>query len=179
MNFTPFPTLVSERLFLRNIEKSDCDTILFLRSDSEVNKFIERPEHRKTKNKADALKFIKELNENVEIGKSIAWGITLKNEPQLVGTICLWNFSEDTKTAEVGYDLNPEFQRRGIMNEALNLIIEFGFKELNLNLIEAFTHKENESSKRLLAKNRFQFMEHRKDLDNGSNSIFELKNPFN
>ena len=176
MNFTPFPTLLSERLLLRNIEKSDCDTILFLRSDKEVNKFIERPEHRKSKNKPDALKFIKEINENLENNKSIAWGITLKEDPQIVGTICLWNFSEDNKTAEVGYDLNPKFQRKGIMNEALKMIIEFGFTKLNLNLIEAFTHNQNKSSKRLLEKNGFQFMDNRKDLENKSNSIFELRN---
>lgn len=176
MNFTPFPTLLSERLLLRNIEKSDCDTILFLRSDKEVNKFIERPEHRKTKNKEDALKFIKEINENLENNKSIAWGITLKEDPQIVGTICLWNFSEDNKTAEVGYDLNPKFQRKGIMNEALKMIIEFGFTKLNLNLIEAFTHHQNESSKKLLEKNGFHFMNNRKDLENDSNIIFELRN---
>jgi|SRR5690554_1024766 len=176
MEFTPFPTLISERLYLRNIEESDCNTILFLRSDLEVNKFIERPEHRKTKNKADAIKFIKELNENIENNKSIAWGITLKGDPQIVGTICLWNFSQDNKTAEVGYDLNPEFQGKGIMSEALRLIVDFGFNKLNITKIEAFTHNQNESSKRLLEKNGFQFMKDRKDLENPSNIIFELEN---
>jgi len=176
MKFNPFPELESNRLFLRKIIESDCKEILFLRSDITVNKFIERPENRKTKNLFDDIKFIKELDEYIETNKSIAWGITLKEDPQIVGTICLWNFSEDNKTAEVGYDLNPKFQRKGIMNEALKMIIEFGFTKLNLNLIEAFTHNQNKSSKRLLEKNGFQFMDNRKDLENKSNSIFELRN---
>ena len=176
MKFSPFPEIKTERLFLRKIEISDDDVILFLRSDETVTKFIERPENRKTKNIADAIKFIEDLNEYLETNKSITWGITLKNDPKIIGTICLWNFSENKKSAEVGYDLVPKFQGKGIMNESLKMIIDFGFKELKLDKIEAFTHYKNESSKRLLGKNGFQFIENRKDINNKSNIIFELKN---
>ena len=177
MNSRAFPDITTERLFLRKIEELDCDVILFLRSDETVTKFIERPENRKTKNKTDAIKFIKEINEAFEEEKSISWGITLKNNPKIIGTICLWNFSENKKTAEVGYDLNPEFYRLGIMSEALNSVIHFGFNKLNLDKIEAFTHNKNEGSKKLLEKNEFIFMQNRKDLENNSNIIFELKKP--
>lgn len=176
MKFIPFPEIKTERLFLRKIEQSDCDVILFLRSDATVTKFIERPENRKTKNIADAIKFIKQLNEYLETNKSITWGITLKNNSKITGTICLWNFSKNNKTAEVGYDLDPEFQGKGIMNEALKMVVDFGFNELRLHKIEAFTHNENENSKKLLKKNGFQFIENRKDEGNKSNIIFELKN---
>ena len=130
MKFKPFPEIKTERLFLRKMEESDCDAILFLRSNETVTKFIERPENRKTKNKTDAIKFIKEINEAIKKNKSISWGITYKNNPEIIGTICLWNFSQNNKTAEVGYDLNPEFQGLGIMSEALNSIIDFGFNNL-------------------------------------------------
>ena len=176
MKFKPFPEITTERLFLRKIELSDSDVILFLRSDKTVTKYIERPENRKTKNIADAIKFINELNEYLETNKSISWGITLKNNPKIIGTICLWNFSENNKTAEVGYDLDPKFQRKGFMNEALKAIINFGFKNLKLDKIEAFTQYKNENSKKLLENNGFQFIENRKDTDNKSNIIFELQN---
>ena len=176
MKFKPFPEIKTERLFLRKMEELDCDAILFLRSSETVTKFIERPENRKTKNKTDAIKFIKEINEAIKKNKSISWGITYKNNPKIIGTICLWNFSQNNKTAEVGYDLNPEFQGLGIMSEALNSIIDFGFNNLKLDKVEAFTHWENENSKKLLEKKGFAFMEHRKDLENDSNIIFELKN---
>ena len=176
MKFKPFPEIKTERLFLRKIEELDCDVILFLRSDETINKFIERPENRKTKNKTDAIKFIKEINEAFEKNKSISWGITFKNSSKIIGTICLWNFSQNNKTAEVGYDLHPEFHGLGIMSEALNSIIDFGFNNLKLDKIEAFTHRENENSKNLLEKNEFVFNEYRKDLENNYNIIFELKN---
>jgi len=175
MKLKPFPEIESKRLFLRNIEASDCKEILFLRSDKNVNKFIERPEDRRTKNTSDAIKFIKELNENIENSKSIAWGITLKNDSKIIGTICLWNFSKNNKNAEVGYDLNPQFQGKGIMNEALKSILEYGFDSLNLDFIEAYTHRANESSKKLLEKNKFKLIDGKKDQHNLNNFIYKIE----
>ena len=174
MKFKPFPEIITEKLFLRRINESDCDVILFLRSDKTINKFIKRPESERTKNKADSLKFIKKINDGIENNNFISWGITLKENSIIIGTICLWNFSKDNKKAEIGYDLNPLFQRKGIMSEALKNIVAFGFNKLRLNKIEAFTHKENESSKILLEKNGFILMEQKKDETNSSNLIFEI-----
>ncbi len=174
MNIQTFPEIKTKRLILRKIEEADSAAILFLRSDKTVNKFIERSEHQKTKNIADALKHIKKLNAETKKNKSIAWGISLNNITKIIGTICLWNFSKDYKTAEVGYDLNPVFQKKGIMSEALNSIVNFGFTKLNIDKIEAFTHIQNENSKKLLVKNGFNFIKDRKDYDNLSNIIFEI-----
>ncbi len=175
MKFKPFPEINTERLFLRKIEESDAEVILFLRSDKMINKFIERPEHRKTKNISDAIKFIKETKTGIDNNTFISWGITIKTESKIIGTICLWNFSQDNKTAEVGYDLHPEFQGKGIMSEALKGIIDFGFTILKINRIEAFTHNKNKDSKKLLIKNGFSLLERRKDKDNPSNIVFEIK----
>ena len=176
MKFKPYPEIKSERLFLRKIQESDCKAILFLRSDKTINKFIERPENRKTKNISDAKNFIKELDDYIETNKSIAWGLTLKNHSEIIGTICLWNFSENNKTAEVGYDLDPKYQNKGIMSETLKMIIDYGFNELKLDKIEAFTHIENENSKKLLEKNGFLLNKKRKDRNNKSNIIYEIEN---
>ena len=175
MNIQTFPEIKTERLTLRKIEETDSDVILFLRSDKTINKFIDRPENRRTKNISDAIKHIKNLNTETENNKSISWGITLNKDPKIIGTICLWNFSENYKIAEVGYDLNPVFQRKGIMSEALNSVVNFGFIELNIDSIEAFTHIQNENSKMLLEKNGFHYIENRKDNDNLSNIVFEIR----
>ncbi|NQX84359.1 MAG: GNAT family N-acetyltransferase [Flavobacteriaceae bacterium] len=176
MNITTFPILNTERLILRKIEESDSEVILFLRSDKTINKFIERPENRKIKNISDAMAYIKKINQETKNKISFSWGITLKNDPKIIGTICLWNFSENYKIAEVGYDLNPVFQRKGIMSEALIRVVDFGFNELNLDNIEAYTDVENEKSKKLLAKNGFILVKDKSDKDKASNVVFEIKN---
>lgn len=171
-----FPILSSNRLSLRKLEEADTEVLLFLRSDEKINEFIERPESRKTKTLEQALQFIININEEFDTKKSVTWGITIKNEHQLIGTICFWNFSEDRLTAEVGYGLNPEFQNQGIMSEALQCVLNYGFKELNLMKVEAFTSKHNESSKRILEKSGFELATDRKDADNSANYIYELHN---
>ena len=175
MDIQTFPVIKTERLTLRKIEESDSDVILLLRSDKSINKFINRPENRRTKNISDSIKHIKKLNTDTKNNKSIAWGITLNENPKIIGTICLWNFSKDYKTAEVGYDLNPNFQKKGIMSESLNSVVNFGFTELSIDRIKAFTHIQNENSKKLLVKNGFSIIEDRKDDDDLSNVVFEIR----
>lgn len=177
MNFTPFPEIKTERLLLRQLQSSDCEVILFLRTDKDVTKFIERPEHRKTKTLFEAIELIQEFDSYIERNSSIIWGITLKNEPSIIGTICLWNFTQNDKVAEVGYDLDPRYQDKGLMSEALKAIVGFGFRKLKLEKLEAFTHVENFPSTQLLGRQGFIHNVSRKDLDNTSNIIFELGNP--
>ena len=86
----------------------------------------------------------------------------------------MWNFSKDYKTAEVGYDLNPNFQKKGIMSESLK-VFNFVFIKLYIESIEAFTHIQNEKSKNLFMKNGFNIIEDRKDNDDLSNIVFEIR----
>ena len=89
--------------------------------------------------------------------------------------LCLWNFSLDRLKAEVGYDLHYDFQNKGIMSEALKCILKFGFEKFELEEIEAYTHYENESSKRLLQKNRFKLIKNKKDANNADNLVYVIK----
>ena len=66
--------------------------------------------------------------------------VTVNNNLEIIVKICLWNFSKDYKTAEVGYNLNPNFQKKGIMSESLKSVVNFGFIELHKERIEGFTH---------------------------------------
>lgn len=173
MNFNPFPELHTERLLLRKIQISDASSILFLRSDETVNQYIQRKESDKTKTLDDAINFINKIDNGLAHNSFISWGICLKNQHNIIGSICLWNFSADRKEAELGYDLSPSFQRQGIMTEAMKKVVEYGFQELELAKIEAYTHKENDGSKRLLQKNQFILMPEKKDAHNEANLIFE------
>ncbi len=173
MKFNSFPEIKTDRLYLRQLIVSDWEIISYLRSDKLVNTYVDRP---KAETREDAVAFIDKINNGIKEGQWLYWGISLKDNPKLIGTICLWNFSENGRVAEVGYDLHPEFQGMGIMNEALKNIITYGFKNLDLDLIEAFTHKKNESSRRLLEKNNFGCNFDKVDEYNKNNEVYELKN---
>lgn len=173
MNFIPFPELKTDRLLLRRIQKSDAEIILFLRSNETVNKYIYRKESDKTKSLADALDFISKIDSGIKDHSFISWGMSLSDQNKIIGTICLWNFSADQKEAELGYDLSPSFQGQGFMTEALKKVVYYGFQVLALDKIVAYTHRDNESSKRLLEKNQFILAPEKKDAHNEANMIFE------
>lgn len=164
--------LTTARLQLRPLQDEDAKDILFLRSDAIVNKFVKR---QKTETISDAVNFIKRIQKSVSNKEVCYWSICLKNNPRLTGTICLWNFSEDLKTAEIGFDLHPDYHGKGIMSEALNAVLEFGFNELELKLIEAYTQEDNLASVNLLKKKSFSLIEDRVDEDNPKNAIFVLE----
>jgi [ribosomal protein S5]-alanine N-acetyltransferase len=160
-NFTPFPVLKTERLTLRQLRSSDDKEIFALRSDDNVNKYLHR---KQSKSIDDAKDFIRTINENIQKNNSIYWAITLIGGDKLIGTICLFGFSNDNLKAEIGYELLPGFQGKGIMQEAASKVIHFGTQQIGLTAIKAYTHAENESSKRLLEK--LNFKKHRAADDN-------------
>ena len=152
-NFKPFPVLKTERLTLRQLLSSDANEIFALRSDPNVNKYLDREPG---KSMDDAKTFIQIINENIQRNDSIYWAITLSNKDKLIGTICLFNFLDDNKLAEIGYELLPGYQGLGIMQEATSKVIDFGIQHIGLNSIKAYTHSENQRSTRLLEKFNFK-----------------------
>ncbi len=161
--------LETQRLQLKEINESHVEDILNIRSNEMINKFVQR---NSPKNNYDALQFILTIKEKTRNNQTFYWGISRKGEPNLIGTICLWNFSEDRKTAEVGYELLPDYHRQGIMSEALTAVLNFGFNHLHLQEILAMTDQLNESSKGLLLKHHFILEEDRKDEDFPGNLVF-------
>ena len=169
--FKTFPILQTERLRLRQVVETDIDRIDFLRSDAEINKYIKRAEPQ-TRELAKA--HIELISQGFLNNKCIEWGITQKTAPLLLGSICLWNYSEDLKTAEVGYGMDTEFQGKGIMSEALQAVLRFGFEEFKFETIEAFTHAENKASRNLLEKAGFTLIVDKKDEGNPDNVIYAI-----
>lgn len=174
MKLQMFTELNSERLHLRKLKLTDCDEIFELRTNRIINQYISRPKSRQIANKEGAINFIKSINDKIEKNELVFWSINLKGEEKTIGTICLWNFSDCNSTAEAGYDLSLEQHKKGIMNEALRCVLEYGFNGLSLSKIVAYTHRGNKPSCELLKRNNFILNENERDNDNLNNIIFEL-----
>lgn len=171
---SPYKEFETSRLYLRKMRLSDASDVFLLRSSDEVNKYITRE---KQKNISEAEDFINYINNGIENKGWYYWALDFKSHRQFIGTICLWNFSQENSVADIGYELLPAFQGKGLMNEALKTILNFGFNELQLKRIEAYTHRENKSSTKLLLKNNFTFSEYDKE-NEAVNSIYIAYNPY-
>jgi len=151
-SFTPLPILKTERLTLRQLLITDEQEIFILRSDSEINKYLDR---QVSNSIDDARSFINKINENINNNNSPYWAITLSERNVLVGTICLFGFSDQNDKCEIGYELLTTFQKQGIMREALEKVIDYAFTTIKVKKIEAFLHRDNQSSIKLLEKFSF------------------------
>jgi [ribosomal protein S5]-alanine N-acetyltransferase len=152
-SFTPFPGLETQRLYLRQLSLDDQKEIYLLRSDEEVNQYIDRPRAHSTE---DAESFIKKITAGTKTGGYLYWAIQLKTGAGLIGTISLGNLSPEDERAELGYELLPQHQGKGYMQEAVLEITRFGFTIMQLKTIEAWSRAENYRSVKLLEKNNFK-----------------------
>lgn len=152
VNFHPFPELYTERLVLRRVTKADVSDFFRLRSDNRVMQYIGRPV---TRNIDDAMQLVNVIDDLLEKSNGITWAISSKGEKTLIGTIGLWRIIKEHYRAEIGYLLDPLHQGKGLMQEAMETVLEFGFKKMQLHSIEANVSPDNNASIRLLERNNF------------------------
>lgn len=144
LQFTPFPVLHTPRLVLRKLTAQDADAIFFLRSDKRVIQFLGKEPMQTLE---EAHEFIRSINQNLQTGKSILWGIALAEDPAtLIGNICFWNIQKNNYRAEIGYVLHPEYWQKGYMKEALRVVISYGLGTMRLHSIEARIEAQNLAS---------------------------------
>ncbi len=151
VEFGEFPELETKRLVLRRMTLADAGFYLRHFSDPDIVELtaFDAPENI-DKARQELLEFcIKPFEES----KGIRWGIVLRKETELAGTI---GYHQWVKAggyhARVGYDLAAAYRRRGIMTEALMAVLRYGFETMRLNKVEACTDPRNVASMRLLGK---------------------------
>jgi ribosomal-protein-alanine N-acetyltransferase len=176
VNFTPFPVLTTDGLFIRQINEQDALLLSQLRSIESMSKYIERA---KSLSAEDAQHLIKKLNKNAADNEAIIWAVISKEEDRLIGTTCLWNVSVEDSRAEIGYELHPDFQGKGLMHQAVSKVIDFGFTVMQLKTIEAVVKADNAASIKLLQKFNFKRdaeAEKRMSDDLKNNTVHSLSN---
>ncbi len=158
--FNYFPELKTKRLILRRIRKSDANEMFEIYSNEAVMKHFGRNPY---KSLHEAEENIKRIKTAFKKGEGIRWAITLKGNDKLIGSAGIWRLMKEHFRGEVGYELSPEYWKKGIMFEALSGIINFGFKKMNLHTIEANLDPKNIASVKLLEKSGFKKEGHTKE----------------
>ncbi|MFY3790881.1 GNAT family N-acetyltransferase [Ureibacillus sp. MALMAid1270] len=148
-----FPTLETDRLVLSEITGDDATNIFACFSNEHVTRFyglesLETIEQAKT--------MVDFFAKSFEEKRGIRWGIEIKGQQGIIGTIGFNAWSPKHKRAEIGYEIHPDHWRKGFTSEAVIKVIEYGFDVLGLTRIGAVVFIENEASNHLLEKVGFQ-----------------------
>lgn len=154
-DFGEFPVLESKRLLLREITVADAEAVFRIRGDYQVTKYNGGLPYRSV-DQAEAL--IEGIAAAYRDKRSIRWGITLREDPlhTVIGMVGYNYWVRQDYRASIGYDLARDYWGQGIMPEAVRAILEFGFKHMALNRIEADASIDNTKSHRVLEKVGFQ-----------------------
>jgi [ribosomal protein S5]-alanine N-acetyltransferase len=84
-----------------------------------------------------------------------SWEIILKSENVTIGGIGFAGLPDESGKSTIGYGLDLRYHGKGYASEALNALIEWGFRNPNLTLITAETPEKNFPSHKVLEKNGF------------------------
>ncbi len=152
LQFSPFPRLVTERLVLRQLRVSDAEEMLYLRSNPGLMRYIPRP---LAQSLDEAVRLIEMYNGFLEKNEGINWAITEKGKDVLIGAVGFVHFKPEHHRGEVGYLLHDAFHGKGMMTEALQAVLDYGFHTLKLHSVEAVIDPENIASEKVLQKLRF------------------------
>ncbi len=151
-DFSEFPILETTNLLLREVVDKDVDEVFVLRSDKEIMKYIPRLPAKSKQNASDHIEVLRKAKENQE---GINWAITQKGDDTLIGIIGLYRINKENYRTEVGYILHPGCQGKGILSEALQKILEFGFEQCNFHTITAIIDPRNTASEKVLQRANF------------------------
>ncbi|PWN63737.1 N-acetyltransferase [Chryseobacterium viscerum] len=148
----------TQRLILRKLEEADVERIFLLDSNPEVMKYLGKPVTTKEESKEMIQMIQKQYEENgvgrlavieKESGLLIGWcGLKLLTKP----------INGYKNVLELGYRFIPEFWGKGYATETTERTLEYGFIELNANVIYAYADSGNTGSRYILGKLGFENM---------------------
>ncbi|WP_040205072.1 GNAT family N-acetyltransferase [Neobacillus jeddahensis] len=144
-----FPILETKRLKLIELTHQHVDTLFEILSLEEVTRFYGTQPFTL---QAEASRLIDMFHKNYLEKRGIRWGIKLKENQRIIGTIGLNALHLKNKRAEIGYELHPSFWRMGYVSEAIKEVLQFSFKQVDLFRIGAVVYPENDASLNLLIK---------------------------
>ena len=148
-----FPELQTDRLLLREITPHDREDIFSCFSNEDVVKHYGQEAFT---DMAQAEALIDFFSKSYRENKGIRWGIARKEIPGLIGTVGFNALSIKHRRAEIGYELHPDYWRKGYTSEAVTAVLRYGFNELGLTRIGAVVFTENDASNQLLTKLGFE-----------------------
>ncbi|MDD3284536.1 MAG: GNAT family protein [Patescibacteria group bacterium] len=140
------------KINLRPMKISDVDSIVENINDKLIARYTQRLPYPYFKK--DAIDFIKKQ----KIGKDtkLNLGIQDKKSGKIIGGIGLDEINQKNKSAVLGYWLGKKYWGNKIMTEATKLIINYAFKNLKLQRIQATVMHPNIVSMKVLEKNGFK-----------------------
>lgn len=142
--------LKTERLLLRRLLISDVEDMFEYTSDARVTKYLEWSHHIEID---QARYFITKILKEYDNEKhAFLWAIELVSDAKMIGVIRIYDYSPQNKRAEISYILNPAYQGKGYIGEAIGIFLNYCFNNLDITRIQAKCSTDNIASEKVMQK---------------------------
>ena len=154
-------TLKGTNIYLRALEPEDLEFIYAI----ENNELVWEVSNTETPYSRFLIKqYLENAHQDIYEAKQLRLAICLNNSQEAIGLIDLFDFDPKNNRAGVGILINDAQNRnKGIGSEALALIIDYSFEQLQLHQLYANIGTDNEISIQLFTKFGFQKIGIKKD----------------
>jgi ribosomal-protein-alanine N-acetyltransferase len=154
----PFVPLSTPRLDLVALTLAHAPTVFAYASDPEISRLVDWPRHKTIE---DSRRFVARSMVGYAQGGHYEWGLMRRSDQAFLGTCGFDEIDVALRVADVGYVLAKPYWRQGYATEAVAAVLQFGFLQLGLRLIEAQALPENAASLRVMAKLGMRYRETR------------------
>lgn len=158
--FLSFPVELNYQVFMHEHKQQKQVVVLKTFNSNNIDDFMEWATNDKVtkymmwnsySSRSEAEGFFTNVVENHSWFKAICLG------DKVIGSITLDKGKGiHSCKAELGYVIAKKYWGNGLTTQAVNLAIQMGFKDLDINRIEAYVDPTNISSQRILEKNGFE-----------------------
>jgi ribosomal-protein-alanine N-acetyltransferase len=170
--------LESLRLLYRPFELSDAQALFEMDNNPNVHKYLwQKP----TLDIDESIQIIEMLHKQYKENGIGRFATILKETGELIGWTGI-KFVNDhiengnTNFYDYGYRLNEKFWNKGYATEATKAWFDYGFNEMKIETLHAYTHAENGASNHILEKNGMQFMDEYTTADGINWKWWQLEN---
>lgn len=153
LEWREFPELETPRLRLRPVTEQDAKPLFGIFGSEQVMRYYGRHPMIELMEAEEMIERFRLLY--LEL-RGIRWGIEMKQEQRLIGTVGFHSWVHGFQRAELGYELETTAQGQGYATEALEAAISYGFGPMGLNRISALVYPDNDASARLLQRMGFR-----------------------
>jgi len=145
----------TKRLILRKFRENDVDEIFEnWISDPEVSKYMVWNSH---ENIEETDKWLKRCIEKYKVIDSYNWGIELKENEELIGSISANKVENESNCYEIGYAIGRKYWGKGYATEALSVVVEYLMNEVGKRKLLCRCAKENKASQKVICKAGFKY----------------------
>lgn len=142
-------TIETARLILRRLELADAEMMFNnWTSDDKVTYFLRWDAH---KTIDDTKKMIQQWVNDYQYDSTYYWGMYLK-DGTMIGSIGITITSEYDLKGELGYKLGSRWWNQGYSSEAAKAVIDYMFRNTDIERIASYSSVENLSSRKVMEK---------------------------